>query len=158
MQKITPFLWFDGNAEEAIHFYVSVFNKNSKVLKLNRAGESDSAPVVSGTFQLHGQQFMALNGGPQFKFTEAISLFVDCETQEEVDALWSKLLQGGGQPQRCGWLKDRFGLSWQIIPSVLGEMLGDKDPEKSRRVMQAMLGMVKLDIQGLRRAYDGVDA
>jgi len=158
MQKITPFLWFDGNAEEAIHFYVSVFDKNSKVLKLNRAGESDSAPVVSGTFQLHGQQFMALNGGPQFKFTEAISLFVDCETQEEVDALWSKLLAGGGQPQRCGWLKDRFGLSWQIIPSVLGDMLGDKDPEKSRRVMQAMLGMVKLDIQGLRRAYDGVDA
>ncbi|WP_426754662.1 VOC family protein [Myxococcus sp. Y35] len=155
MQKITPFLWFDGNAEEAVNFYVSVFKKNSKVLEMRRAGDTDAAPVVSATFQLHGQRFMALNGGPHYKFSEAISLFVDCETQEEVDELWSKLLQGGGQPQQCGWLKDRFGLSWQIIPSVLGKMLGDKDPEKSRRVMEAMLGMVKIDIQGLQRAYDG---
>ncbi|WP_043712816.1 VOC family protein [Corallococcus macrosporus] len=155
MQKITPFLWFDGNAEEAMNFYVSVFKKDSKILSLSRAGGSDAAPVISGVFQLHGQQFMALNGGPQFKFTEAISLFVDCQTQEEVDALWERLLEGGGQPQQCGWLKDRFGLSWQIVPSVLGKLLGDKDPVKAQRVMQAMLGMVKLDIQGLQRAYDG---
>ncbi|AKQ63742.1 3-demethylubiquinone-9 3-methyltransferase [Myxococcus hansupus] len=155
MQKITPFLWFDGNAEEAVKFYVSVFKKGSKIISLHRAGDTDSAPLMSATFQLHGQQFMALNGGPHYKFTEAISLFVDCETQAEVDELWSKLLEGGGQTQQCGWLKDRFGLSWQIVPSVLGKLLGDKDPEKSRRVMEAMLGMVKLDIAGLQRAYDG---
>ncbi|MFP2961826.1 VOC family protein [Myxococcus sp. 1LA] len=155
MQKITPFLWFDGNAEEAMNFYVSVFKNDAKILSLSRAGGSGSGPVISGIFQLHGQQFMALNGGPHYKLTEAFSLFVDCQTQEEVDALWAQLLEGGGQPQQCGWLKDRFGLSWQIVPSVLGKLLGDKDPVKAQRVMQAMLGMVKLDIQGLQRAYDG---
>ena len=154
MQKITPFLWFDGNAEEAMNFYTSIF-KNSKIGRITRYGDAGPGPkgtVMSATFQLDGQEFMALNGGPQFKFTEAISFFVNCETQEEVDELWEKLSEGG-QKSRCGWLKDKYGLSWQIIPSALGEMLGDKDPEKSQRVMKAMLQMDKIDIKGLEQAY-----
>jgi predicted 3-demethylubiquinone-9 3-methyltransferase (glyoxalase superfamily) len=155
MQKITPFLWFDGNAEEAMKFYVSIF-KNSKILSVARYGEAGPGPagsVMTGTFQLDGQELMALNGGPHFKFTEAISLFVNCETQEEVDELWEKL-SAGGQKSRCGWLNDKFGLSWQIIPKALGMMLQDKDPEKSKRVMNAMLQMDKIDIKGLRQAYE----
>jgi predicted 3-demethylubiquinone-9 3-methyltransferase (glyoxalase superfamily) len=154
MQKITPFLWFDNQAEEAMNFYVSLF-KDSKILSVSRhqvdAPESPG-PVLTATFQLAGQEFMALNGGPHFKFNEAISLFVNCETQEEVDELWEKLSAGGAE-QPCGWLKDRFGLSWQIIPSALGEMLGDPDPRKAQNVMQAMLQMRKIDIAALRRAY-----
>jgi len=156
MQKITPFLWFDNQAEEAMNFYVSIF-KNSKVGKVSRYGEAGPGPkgtVMSVTFQLEGQEFMALNGGPVFRFTEAISFFVDCETQEEVDELWGKL-SAGGQPSKCGWLKDKFGLSWQIIPSALMEMLQDKDSQKSKRVMKAMLQMSKIDIAGLKRAYEG---
>jgi predicted 3-demethylubiquinone-9 3-methyltransferase (glyoxalase superfamily) len=155
MQKITPFLWFDGNAEEAMKFYVSIF-KNSKILSVARYGEAGPGPagsVMTGTFQLDGQELMALNGGPHFKFTEAISLFVNCETQEEVDELWEKL-SAGGQKSRCGWLKDKFGLSWQIIPKALGMMLQDKDPAKSKRVMNAMLQMDKIDIKGLKQAYE----
>jgi predicted 3-demethylubiquinone-9 3-methyltransferase (glyoxalase superfamily) len=155
MQKITPFLWFDGKAEEAMNFYVSVF-KNSKVVTVTRYGEGGPRPkgtVMSATFQLDGQDFFALNGGPQFTFSPAISFFVNCETQQEVDELWEKLSEGG-KKERCGWLKDRYGLSWQIIPSVLGKMLGDKDPEKSKSVMQAMLQMEKIDINGLKQAYD----
>lgn len=143
MNKITPFLWFDGRAEEAARFYTSIFN-NSRI---------DSLSPISTTFHLDGQQFIALNGGPQFTFTEAISFFVDCRTQEEVDELWEKL-SAGGEPGRCGWLKDKFGLSWQIIPSVLGDMLQDEDEEKSARVMQAMLQMGRIDIQRLRQAYE----
>jgi predicted 3-demethylubiquinone-9 3-methyltransferase (glyoxalase superfamily) len=156
MQKIRPFLWFDNQAEEAMNFYVSIF-KNSKVGKVSRYGDAGPGPkgtIMSATFQLEGQEFMALNGGPLFHFTEAISFFVDCKTQEEVDDLWGKLT-AGGQPSRCGWLKDKFGLSWQIIPSALMEMLQDKDPQKSERVMQAMLQMSKIDIAGLKRAYEG---
>jgi len=153
-QKITTFLWFDDNAEQAINHYVSIF-KNSKIVSLTRHGEAGPGPkgtVLVGTFELEGQQFMALNGGPKFEFTEAILLFVNCETQEEVDALWDKL-SAGGRKDRCGWLKDKFGLSWQIIPSVLGEMLQDEDPERANRVMKAMLQMDKIDIQRLRQAY-----
>ncbi len=154
MQKITPFLWFNGKAEDAMNFYTSIF-KNSKIGRITRYGDAGPGPkgtVMSATFQLDGQEFMALNGGPQFKFTEAISFFVNCETQEEVDELWEKL-SAGGQKSRCGWLKDKYGLSWQIIPSALGEMLGDKDPEKSRRVMKVMLQMDKIDIKRLEQAY-----
>jgi predicted 3-demethylubiquinone-9 3-methyltransferase (glyoxalase superfamily) len=156
MQKITPFLWFDGQAEEAMNHYVSIF-KNSKVVSVSRYGEAGPGPagaVMSATFQLEGQDFMALNGGPHFKFNEAISLFVSCESQAEIDELWNKLLEGG-QAQQCGWLKDKFGLSWQIVPAALGQMLQDKDPAGSRRVMEAMLKMVKLDIDALKRAYEG---
>jgi predicted 3-demethylubiquinone-9 3-methyltransferase (glyoxalase superfamily) len=148
MQKITPFLWFNDNAEEAMNFYVSVF-KNSKILNVT---PGPNGKVMSATFQLDGQEFMALNAGPQFPFTEAISFFVHCETQAEVDELWEKLTTGG-EESRCGWLKDQFGLSWQIIPAVLGELLGDKDPEKAGRVMQAMLQMGKIDIKALQQAY-----
>ena len=151
MQKVTPFLWFDGKAEEAMNFYVSVF-RNARVIELRRQG--DDGPVMSGTFEIDGQTFHAFNGGPMFKFSEAISLFVNCETQDEVDELWDKL-SAGGTPQRCGWLKDRFGLSWQIIPSVLGKRLQDTDPAKAQRVVQAMMGMVKIDIAGIERAYAG---
>ncbi len=147
-QKITTFLWFDDNAEEAINHYVSIF-KNSKIVSIARNG----GKVFSATFELEGQRFMTLNGGPLFKFTEAISLFVNCETQEEVDDLWEKL-SAGGEKSRCGWLKDKFGLSWQIIPSALGEMLHDKDAAKAKRVLEAMLQMDKIDIQRLRQAYD----
>jgi predicted 3-demethylubiquinone-9 3-methyltransferase (glyoxalase superfamily) len=155
VHKITPFLWFDYKAEEAMNFYVSIF-KNSKVGNVTRYGDAGPGPkgtVMSATFQLDGQDFFALNGGPLFKFTEAISFFVNCETQDEVDELWEKLTAGGGTAQRCGWLKDKYGLSWQIIPKALGEMLGDKDPKKSQRVMQAMLQMNKIDIQRLKEAY-----
>ena len=156
MQKITPFLWFDGKAEEAMNFYVSIF-KNSKVVKVTRCGDAGPGPkgsVMSATFQLEGQDFFALNGGPQFTFTPAISLFVNCETQAEVDELWQKL-SDGGKEERCGWLKDRFGLSWQIIPSALGKLMNDPDRQKANRVMMAMLQMGKIDIAGLQRAYDG---
>ena len=153
--KITPFLWFDNQAEEAMNLYMSIF-KNSKAGAISRYGEAGPGPkgsVMSATFQLEGQTFYALNGGPQYTFTPAISLFVNCETQQEVDELWEKLLQGG-RPNRCGWLQDKYGLSWQIIPSTLGKMLQDKDPEKSKRVMQAMLQMDKIDIKRLQQAYD----
>lgn len=156
-QKITTYLWFDSNAEEAMNFYVSIF-KNSKILEIVRYGDAGPGPkgtVMCGTFQLEGQQFMALNGGPHFRFTEAISLLVTCQTQEEVDDLWKKLTAGGGAPSQCGWLKDRFGLSWQIIPSVLLEMLTDKDAGRSKRVMEAMLQMGKIDIKKLKQAYHG---
>jgi predicted 3-demethylubiquinone-9 3-methyltransferase (glyoxalase superfamily) len=157
MQKIAPFLWFDGKAEEAANFYVSIF-KNSKVTSVTRYGEAGPGPkgtAMSVTFQLEGQDFYALNGGPQFIFTPAISLFVNCETQGEVDELWDKLTADGGEASRCGWLKDKYGLSWQIIPTALGQTLNDKDPEKSKRVMQAMMQMVKIDIARLKQAYDG---
>jgi len=155
-QRITTFLWFDNNAEEAMNFYVSIF-KNSKILGVTRYGDAGPGPkgtVMAGTFQLEGQQFMVLNGGPHFKFTEAISLFVNCDTQEEVDDLWNKLTAGGGAPSQCGWLKDKFGLSWQIIPSALMDLMGDKDPARSKRVMEAMLQMTKIDINRLKQAYD----
>jgi predicted 3-demethylubiquinone-9 3-methyltransferase (glyoxalase superfamily) len=149
MQKITPFLWFNGNAEEAMEFYVATF-KNSKVLSVM----GPRGKAVSVTFQLEGQEFYALNGGPMFSFTPAISLFVSCETQAEVDELWGKLTAGGGSEEPCGWLKDKFGLSWQIIPTILGKLLQDKDREKANRVMQAMLQMKKIDIAKLKQAYD----
>ncbi len=155
MQKITPFLWFDTQAEEAASFYVSIF-KNSKIKGVTRYGEAGPGPrgsVMSVTFQLAGQDFIALNGGPQFKFTEAISLSVDGKTQKEVDELWKRLSEGGEEGQ-CGWLKDKYGLSWQINPTVLGKMLGDRDPKKARRAMEAMLTMKKIDIARLKRAYD----
>ncbi len=155
MQKITPFLWFDGKAEEAMNFYVSVF-KNSKVVRVSRYGAAGPGPkgtVMSATFQLDGQDFFALNGGPQFTFSPAISFFVNCETQQEVDELWEKL-SAGGEKNKCGWLKDKYGLSWQIIPSVLGRLLQDKDVEKANRVMKAMLQMDKIDINRLQQAYD----
>lgn len=150
MQKIAPFLWFDGKAEEAAKFYTSIF-KNSKIRNVTR--QSDAGPVMSATFELEGLEFMALNGGPMFTFSPAISFFVKCETQEEVDDLWAKL-SAGGETQRCGWLKDKFGVSWQIIPTALGAMLQDRDPKKSKRVMEAMLEMVKLDIKLLKQAYE----
>jgi len=155
-QKITPFLWFDGKAEEAMNFYVSVF-KNSRVVSVTRYGEAGPGPkgtVMSAIFRLEGQQFYALNGGPQFKFSPAISLFVDCQTQQEVDELWEKLSAGGAK-NRCGWLDDKYGLSWQIIPSVLGKLLQDKDAEKANRVMQAMMKMDKIDSKRLKQAYAG---
>ncbi|MGH7493024.1 MAG: VOC family protein [bacterium] len=155
MQKITPFLWFDNQAEQAANYYVSLF-KNSKIIRVERYGEAGPGPkgsVMIATFQLEGQEFIALNGGPRFKFTEAISFVVDCKTQQEVDLLWEKLSEGG-EKSMCGWLKDKYGLSWQIVPTVLNEMLADKDPEKAKRVMQAMLQMSKIDIQALRQAYE----
>jgi predicted 3-demethylubiquinone-9 3-methyltransferase (glyoxalase superfamily) len=156
MQKITPFLWFDDNAEEAVNFYASIF-KNSKVGSITRYGEAGPGPkgtVMVVEFQLEGQEFIALNGGPHFKFTEAISFVVNCKTQEEVDEFWEKLSEGGEKSQ-CGWLKDKYGLSWQIVPTILGELMQDKVPEKSKRVMEAMLKMKKLDIKTLREAYEG---
>ena len=155
-QKITPFLWFNDNAEEAMNLYTSVF-KDSKIVNVTRYGKGapgKEGTVMTGTFQIDGQTFYVLNGGPQFKFTEAISLFVNCETQEEVDELWEKLSEGG-QKSQCGWLKDKFGLSWQIIPAAMGQMLQDKDPQKSQRVMQAMMQMTRIDIQKLQAAYNG---
>jgi predicted 3-demethylubiquinone-9 3-methyltransferase (glyoxalase superfamily) len=151
MQKIKTYLWFNDNAEEAINFYVSIF-KDSKIL--SRMPGPDGK-LLGASFQLEGQEFMAMNAGPMFKFTEAISLYVDCDTQEEVDDLWNKLIAGGGQESMCGWLKDKFGLSWQVIPKVLGKLMGDPDREKGNRVMQAMLQMKKIDIAGLQKAYDG---
>jgi len=155
MQKITPFLWFNDQAEEAMNFYTAIF-KNSKIGSVSRYGEGgpgQPGSVMTATFELDGQEFMALNGGPLFTFTEAISFFVNCETQAEVDELWAKLTEGGEESQ-CGWLKDKFGLSWQIVPSVLGELLNDPDAEKAGRVMNAMLQMKKIDIAGLRSAYE----
>ena len=152
-QKISTFLWFDANAEEAANYYVSIF-KNSKILGVSRYGETGPGPkgsVMTVSFQLEGQEFTALNGGPQFKFTEAISLFVKCETQKEVDELWSKLTAGGEESQ-CGWLKDRYGLSWQITPTVLLRLIQDPDPAKAKRVMEAMLQMKKIDIARLEQA------
>ena len=156
MQKITPCLWFDGKAEEAMNFYVSIF-KSSKVGSVSRYGDAGPGPkgsVMVATFQLEGQEFMALNGGPQGTFSPAISFMVNCKTQDEVDELWEKL-SDGGQIQQCGWLQDKFGVSWQIVPTALGEMLRDKDPARSKRVMEAMLKMKKLDIEKLRRASEG---
>jgi len=155
-QKITPFLWFNDNAEEAINFYTSIF-KNSKIGSVARYGEAGPGPkgsIMTATFQIEGQEFIALNGGPHFKFTEAISFVVDCETQEEVDEFWEKL-SAGGEKSRCSWLKDKFGLSWQIVPNILSKLMQDKDPEKSKRVMQAMLKMDKIIIADLRKAYEG---
>ena len=155
MQKITPFLWFDDQAEEAMNFYCSIF-KNSKVGSISRYGEAGPGPkgtVMSATFELNGQEFMALNGGPVFTFTPAISFFVNCETQEEVDELWEKLSADGEEGQ-CGWLKDKYGLSWQIVPSSLGEYLNGNDAEKSHKAMEAMLQMKKLDIHKLKQAYE----
>ncbi len=159
MQRITPFLWYDDKAEEAANFYVSIF-KNSKILKTSHYGDDGAAvsgvpkgTVMTVEFQLDGQEFIALNGGPHFKFTEAISFVVNCETQEELDNYWAKLLEGG-QESQCGWLKDKFGLSWQIVPTILGELMADKDSVKANKVMKAMLQMRKLDIKTLKRAYD----
>jgi predicted 3-demethylubiquinone-9 3-methyltransferase (glyoxalase superfamily) len=155
MQKIVTFLWFDNQAEEAANLYVSVF-KNSKIGNVRRygnAGPGAEGSVMSVTFQLEGQEFYALNGGPHFKFTPAISLFVNCETQEEVDRLWDKL-SAGGRKDRCGWLQDKYGLSWQIIPTALGKLMGDPDPEKSSRVMKAMLQMDKIDMNKLKEVYE----
>ena len=155
MQKIVPFLWFDNQAEEAANFYVSLF-KNSKIISVRRygdAGPGAKGSVMSVTFQLEGREFYALNGGPHFKFTPAISLFVNCETQQEVDELWDKL-STGGRKDRCGWLTDKFGVTWQIIPKALGQMLGDPDPAKSARVMKAMLQMDKIDVTKLKEAYE----
>lgn len=153
MQKITPFLWFNGQAEEAAQFYTGIF-KNSRITSVNRMGDSPSGPVSIVMFELDGQPFMGLNAGPDFTFTPAISFYVNCETQEEVDYFWSRLTQGG-QEDQCGWLKDKFGVSWQIVPSELGQLVGGPDPEGARRATEAMLKMVKLDIATLRRAYKG---
>ena len=156
MPKITPFLWFNDNAEEAVNFYVSLFD-NSSITSVTRNGEGGSGPagsVMVVAFELDGHEFTALNGGPQFKFTEAISLYVHCETQQEIDRLWD-VLSAGGEPQQCGWLKDKYGLSWQIVPLVLVELLQNEDAEKSGRVVKALLQMSKIDIGTLKRAYEG---
>jgi predicted 3-demethylubiquinone-9 3-methyltransferase (glyoxalase superfamily) len=161
MQRISPCLWFDNQAEEAAKFYVSIF-KNSRVGQIARYGEAGAevsgrpkGSVMTVIFELDGQEFMALNGGPIFKFTEAISFMVNCETQEEIDRMWEKLSEGGDKKaQQCGWLKDKYGLSWQIVPTVLGEMMQDKNPEKTNRVMQAILQMKKIDIKTLKQAYE----
>jgi predicted 3-demethylubiquinone-9 3-methyltransferase (glyoxalase superfamily) len=155
MQKIVPFLWFDGKAEEAMNFYVSVF-KNSRIVSITRYGEAGPGPkgtVMTGIFQVEGQDFYALNGGPQFTFSPAISFFVNCETQQEIDDLWEKLSEGG-QKNRCGWLTDKYGVTWQIVPTDLGKMLHDSDADRSQRVMKAMLQMDKLDIGKLKQAYE----
>jgi predicted 3-demethylubiquinone-9 3-methyltransferase (glyoxalase superfamily) len=157
MQKITPFLWFDNQAEEAMNFYVSIF-KNSKVGTISRYGDAGPGPkdsVMVASFELDGMQFTALNGGPHFKFTEAISLYVNCETQDEVDYFWGKLIEGGGAPSQCGWLKDKFGLSWQIVPAALPRLLSNPDRDKANRVMQAMLQMQKIDVAKLEAAAKG---
>jgi predicted 3-demethylubiquinone-9 3-methyltransferase (glyoxalase superfamily) len=154
MQKISPFLWFDSNAEEAVRFYTSIF-KNSKVKDVSRYGDAGPGPkgqVMVMNFEIEGQDFVALNGGPRFQFTEAISFVVRCKGQKEVDHYWDNLLEGGGQTQACGWLKDRFGLSWQIVPDEFFELMKDKDPAVRDRVMQAMLGMIKFDVEGLKKA------
>ncbi|NIR47038.1 VOC family protein [candidate division KSB1 bacterium] len=161
MKKISPFLWFDSQAEEAMKFYTSIF-KNSKIINIKYWGENNPFPdgnamagkVMNGTFELDGQLFQCMDAGPQFKFTEAISMFVSCKTQEEVDYFWEKLTADGGQESMCGWLKDKFGLSWQIVPTALEALLHDPDPEKSQRVMQAMLQMKKIDIDALKQAHE----
>jgi predicted 3-demethylubiquinone-9 3-methyltransferase (glyoxalase superfamily) len=156
MPKITPFLWFDNSAEEAAKFYTSIF-KNSKLGSIHRYGDAGAGPkgtVMTASFFLEGQEFVGLNGGPLFKFTEAVSFVVRCDTQEEVDEYWEKL-SASGQKSQCGWLKDKFGLSWQVVPNILIELAGDKDPAKGQRVMKAVLQMTKIDIQKLKDAYDG---
>jgi predicted 3-demethylubiquinone-9 3-methyltransferase (glyoxalase superfamily) len=156
MQKITPFLWFDNQAEEAANFYVSIF-KDSEVVTVTRYGDAGPGPkgkAMTVVFRLDGQEFIALNGGPQFKFTEALSFSVDCKTQQEVDEFWENLSEGG-EESMCGWLKDKYGLSWQIVPTILGKMIADPDPQKSKRVMESMLKMRKIVIDDLRRAYKG---
>jgi predicted 3-demethylubiquinone-9 3-methyltransferase (glyoxalase superfamily) len=161
MQKITPFLWFDNQAEEAANFYVAVFN-NSRILNISRYGESGAeasgraeGTVMTVVFELEGQEFVALNGGPVFTFSPAVSFVVNCTTQKELDSLWDKLSAGGDEKaQQCGWLQDKYGLSWQVVPAVLEEMLQDPDPEKAERVMKAMLQMKKIDIAALRQAYE----
>lgn len=162
MQKITPFLWFNNQAEEAVTFYTSVF-KNSKIVSIKKYPDEAveehmkglEGKVLTAVFELEGQRFMALDGGPEFKFSEAISLYVDCETQEEVDELWNKLTADGGEESMCGWLKDKYGLSWQIIPSVLEKLMNDPDPKKSESVMKALFQMKKIDIAKLQDAYEG---
>ncbi|MCK6621927.1 MAG: VOC family protein [Calditrichaceae bacterium] len=162
MQKITPFLWFDNQAEEAINFYTAIF-KNSKIGNISRYDDAAAAAsgrpkgsIMTASFQLNGQEFIALNGGPHFKFNEAISFMVNCETQEEVDYYWEKLSEGGDEKaQMCGWLKDKFGLSWQIVPTILNKLLQDRDAGKSQKVMQAMLQMKKISIEDLKKAYQG---
>ncbi|HEY7113776.1 MAG TPA: VOC family protein [Thermoanaerobaculia bacterium] len=156
MQKITPFLWFDANAEEAVAFYTSIFH-NSRTVSVSRYGDAGPGPkgqVMVMKFEIEGQEFIALNGGPQFHFTEAVSFVVNCKDQKEVDSYWDRLA-ASGQPVQCGWLRDKFGLSWQVTPTILGELMADKDPKKASRVMQAMLKMVKIDIAGLKAAYEG---
>ena len=156
MQKITPCLWFDNNAEDAVQFYASIF-KDSKILATARYGDTgpgSKGSVMTIKFALNGQEFLALNGGPIFKFTEAVSFIVNCETQQEIDHYWEKL-SVGGKEQQCGWLKDKYGLSWQVVPTILSQLISDKEPEKSNRVMQAVMKMVKLDIAGLKKAYEG---
>ncbi len=150
MPTITPFLWFDGQAEEAMNFYSSIF-PDTRVLSVNRAGDR----VLLVEFELQGQKFMGLNAGPHHKFNEAVSFFIACETQQEVDTLWDKLLAGGGRPDQCGWLKDRFGLSWQVVPNALGRLMSSGDATRTKRVVDAMMQMVKLDANGLQRAFDG---
>lgn len=155
MQKIKPFLWFDGKAEEAANLYVSLF-KNSRITNISRYGEEGPGPAGSAmvvSFELDGQEFLALNGGPHFSFTPAVSFLINCETQEEVDELWEKLSEGG-ETNQCGWLTDKFGLSWQVVPTALGDMMSDEDQEKAGRVMHAMLQMEKIDIATLKRAYE----
>jgi predicted 3-demethylubiquinone-9 3-methyltransferase (glyoxalase superfamily) len=151
MQKISPFLWFDGKAEEAAQFYTAIF-RNSRIT--NRI-PGPGGTVMGVSFELEGQEFMGLNGGPMFQFTPAVSFFIKCETQEEIDNYCTRLTEGGGEPQPCGWLKDKFGLSWQVVPDALGTMLQDKDPAKAQRTMEAMMKMSKLDIAALKKAYDG---
>lgn len=150
MPTITPFLWYDNQAEDAMALYTSIF-KNAKVISVNKA----QGRTISVSFELDGQRFTALNGGPHYKFSEATSFFVGCTTQQEIDHYWTKLTADGGEPGRCGWLKDKFGVSWQIVPNALGEMLGDKDPARGQRVLSAMLQMKKLDLGQLQNAYDG---
>ena len=155
MKKITPFLWFDNQAEEAMNFYTSIF-KDSKIGTISRYGDAGPLPkgtVMVGTFQINGQEFMVLNGGPHFKFTEAISFYLPCESQEEVDEYWEKLSEGG-QTSQCGWLKDKFGLSWQVVPTLLGDLMSSKDPKKANNVMKAVMQMTKLDSKLLQEAYD----
>jgi len=155
MQKITPFLWFDNQAEEAANFYISIF-KNSKLGAISRYGDAGPGPkgsVIVANFTIDGQEFSALNGGPMFRFTEAVSFVVHCDSQDEIDYYWDKLIAGGGKPSQCGWLKDKFGLSWQIVPTALTKLMTG-DPAKSNRVMQALLKMTKLDLPTLQRAYD----
>jgi predicted 3-demethylubiquinone-9 3-methyltransferase (glyoxalase superfamily) len=157
MQKITPFLWFDDQAEEAMNFYVSIF-PNSRVLGVTHYGEEGPGPkgtVMTAAFELDGQEFVALNGGPRFKFTEAVSFVVNCETQQEIDYYWKKLTADGGEEVQCGWLTDKYGLSWQVVPAKIREWMQDKDPARSQRVMHAVMGMKKLDIAAMERAYEG---
>ena len=157
MQKITPFLWFDGKAEDAVNFYCSVFKdaKMGEVVRWDKTGPGPEGSVLTAAFELFGQKFVALNGGPEFKFNEAVSFVINCDNQDEVDYYWDKLTADGGQPSQCGWLKDKFGLSWQVTPTVLLKMIGDKDPAKAGRAMQAMMKMTKLDIATLEKACDG---